>query len=430
MGPGKKLAAVALLLGSLSLIPVIMRPHPVGAIWTYWRTGAELKAINALMAVSNKQFPDTPIQQRAIAGNVNEMRQALQVGFLGGNPPAAWQSDQGMELKTFVDSGRVACIDDIWKEIDGDHIFPKGVQRVVSVNGKHYGIPLDMHTISNIFYNKKIFAALHLSPPTTWQEFAAVSEAIRKAGYQVLANGSGPTWTLYNLYAPLISTVGVDGYYKLASGQLAFTDPKVREAFQQFTDFYAANYMKNWSGYNWASAADQFVQGKVAMYPMGDWLSAYLKDKGMKPGIDYDFFPAPGLDGATIVQVDVIARAATNNAKKAKAGEHFLLAAASVDGQKAFNSRKGSIAANLMVSDDSYDANGRKTYAEIQASNKRNLVLANLKNLLPVSLGDELGTQISAYAQSPTPQALDRMLQLLEKQRQELLSEKAFIVWQ
>ncbi|MEE3651918.1 MULTISPECIES: ABC transporter substrate-binding protein [unclassified Brenneria] len=421
--------ATATLITTCAFTAAPAQAAPASEIWTYWGAGTELTAIEGLMEVSNQHYPDTPIKQRVISGNTTEMRQALQVGFMGGNIPVAWQSALGQELKNFVDSDRLTPIDDIWQQVNGDKIFPEGLARVVTFNGKHYGIPLNMHTVSNVFYNKQIFDKLKLAPPKNWEEFAAVSKVLQDAGYEALANASGNNWTTYNLYAPLISTLGTDGYYRLASGDMPFNSPEVHKAFALFTEMYAKNYMKSWSGYTWPSAADRLAQGKVAMYQMGDWVASYLKDKGMKPGIDFDFFPAPGLDGATVVQVDVMTHADTGDEAKNRAGKNFLLAAASAEGQRAFNAPKGSITANMAVDDSIYDTIGKKTWREVQQSNQQNKVLPNFKFLLPVELGEELGNQIAAYAQNPSPRALDTMLDTLEQQRKMLKEEGRFVKW-
>src|ERR1700704_3206124 len=126
-------------------------------VWHYFAAGSELAALNGLMEYSNKIHADAPVIGRAIPGNVVELRRQLQTAFLGGNPPAVYQSAMGYELKTFVDGGRLRPIDDVWAAAKGEEIFPKGVQRVVKVGGKPWGIPVDVSIINNIFYNKAIF---------------------------------------------------------------------------------------------------------------------------------------------------------------------------------------------------------------------------------------------------------------------------------
>ncbi|MCX5516749.1 hypothetical protein C3941_17920 [Kaistia algarum] len=420
--------AAALMVAAMVLAPVA-RATEVNEIWTYWGAGSEQAAIDALIAESNKEFPNSPIKHKIVTGNNAEMRQALQLAFLGGNPPVAYQSGMGLDLKSFVDGGRLASIEDVWAEAKGDDVFPPGLQRALKFDGKPYGIPVNMAVISNVFYNKKIFAELGLTPPTTWEEFDAAAAKIKGAGYEALGNAGGPAWTLYNFYGPLVTTIGIDGYFKLASGEMAFDSPEMRKAMELFTNSFAKNYMANWTGYKWTETADQFAQGKVGMYMNGDWTSAYLKEKGMKPGEDYDFFPAPGTGGAAIIQVDVVALTAGASPEATAAGKDFLRAAAGTAGQAAFNEHKGSVAANLQTPDTVYDYIGKKTAVELKEAGEKNLILPNLYFLLPPDLSVEFGTQLEGYAQNPSPEALDTMLTSIETLRKQAKEDGKFVAW-
>jgi glucose/mannose transport system substrate-binding protein len=420
--------ATALAVATMLLAPVAQAAE-TNEIWTYWGAGSEQAAIDALIAESNKEFPNSPITHKIVTGNNAEMRQALQLAFLGGNPPVAYQSGMGLDLKSFVDGGRLASIEDVWADVKGDDVFPPGLQRALKFEGKPYGIPVNMAVISNVFYNKKMFAELNITPPTTWEEFDAAAAKIKAAGYQALGDAGGPFWSLYNFYAPLVSTIGVDGYFKLGSGEMAFNSPEIRKAFELYTKSFVKNYMADWTGYKWTETADQFAQGKVGMYMNGDWTSAYLKEKGMKPGEDYDFFPAPGTGGAAIIQVDVVALTAGASPPATAAGKDFLRAAAGPAGQAAFNEHKGSVAANLTTPDSVYDYIGKKTAAELKAAGEKNLILPNLYFLLPSDLALEFGTQIEGYAQNPTPAALDAMLTSIEALRKQAKDEGKFVAW-
>ncbi|WP_316858665.1 extracellular solute-binding protein [uncultured Cohaesibacter sp.] len=420
------LVALGLSVGALTP-PVIAQEKP--QIWSYWTSGAEADALSALMNTAKADNKEADLVHRPISGSAAEMRQALQVAFLGGNPPAVFQSGMALELKSFVDSGRLASIDDVWAEIKGAENFAPGITKTVMVDGKVYGIPLNVHIINNVFYNKKIFAKLGLTPPKTWEEFKAVAKTLKDNGIQPLANASGPAWTLYNTFPAILSVLGDEGFYKLASGDMAFNGPEMHKAMQLFTDTYVANYMKNWSGYTWSTAADQFVKGNVAMYQMGDWLSSYLKDAGMKPGEDYDFFPAPSGKNQVVVQLDVLAFTSTGDDAAQKAGKAFLKVSGSPDGQLAFNLKKGSIAPNKTASADKYDAYGKQAFENLKTATADNEVIPNLKKLLPVQLGAEFGNQIVAYSQNPTPEALDEMLNLLEDMHKDMIDQNAFVKW-
>lgn len=397
-------------------------------IWHYHAAGSEKAGIDALIAYSNGKNPQTPVESHVIPGNVVELRRQLQAAFLGGQPPALYQSSMASELKTFVDGGRLHPLDDIWKEIRGDEIYPEGVRKVVTVDGKHYGVPFDLSLINNTFYNKAIFDKLKITPPTTWDEFKTTCKTLRDGGVEPLANAGGPFWSLYNFYAPLISTVGVDGYYKIASGELAFDSPEFKKALDLFKTTMVACYEKNWSGKTWTQAADDVVNGRAGMDMMGIWVAGYFKQAGFEPGTKFDFFPAPGTVGKAVFQMDVFA-VPEGPADNEKAAYAFIKAATSVDGMKTFSPVKGSLAPNTEVPPSVYDYAGKKFAEEFATASKNNAVLPNLFFLLPTKVGDELGNQIERFAIDPSDANEKDMIATLEQARQDALAEKSYHKW-
>ncbi len=182
-------------------------------IWHYYAAGSELAGMEAMIANGNASVENAQFSGVIIPGNVVELRRQLQTAFLGGQPPAAYQSSMAFELKAFVDGGRLHPLTDVWAEIGGDEIFPEGVQRVVKIDGIPYGVPFDLSLINNVFYNTAIFEELGLETPTDWDSFTQTCMALADAGYQPLGNAGGTFWSLYNFYAPLVSVLGEDGYY-------------------------------------------------------------------------------------------------------------------------------------------------------------------------------------------------------------------------
>lgn len=397
-------------------------------VWHYWGGGAELAAIEALLGVANEQSPATPLAGQDFPGNAIELRRQLQTALLGGTPPAAYQSSMGYELKTFADAGQLRDISAVWNELRGDSIFPVGLQRVMKVDGVPYAIPLNMHAISNIFYNKALVTELGIEIPTTFEELQAACEKIEAAGKGCLANAGGPFWSLYNFYVPLIAAVGVEGYFQLGSGDMSFDSEGFRAALASYRDSYAKHYIENWSGKTWAQGGDDLVAGRAVFYPMGDWVSGYFKDVGLKPGEDYDFFAAPGTGGAVVIQVDAIATPNGTDSSNA-AADALLRAAASPAGQAAFNQHKGSVAANLETPTDIYDYVGVKTYETMMTAEKDSRVLPNLFFLLPTELGSELGVQLERFAADPTDGTMESMISTLENLRLSSRDQNLFVTW-
>ncbi|OCC05373.1 hypothetical protein BA190_08030 [Labrys sp. WJW] len=397
-------------------------------IWNYYAAGSEKAGMDALIAYANKHNPQASVASRVIPGNVVELRRQLQTSLMGGKPPAAYQSSMASELKTFVDGGRLHPLTDVWKQINGDKIFPEGVQRAVKIDGIPYGIPFDFSLINEVFYNKTVFEKLKINPPKNWDEFVAACGSLRKGGVEPMANAGGPFWSLYNFYAPLVSTVGVEGYYKIARGELAFESPEFRKALDLYRQTMVSCYAKNWSGKTWTQASDDLANGKAGMFMMGIWAAAYLQKAGMEAGKTFDLFPAPGTEDKVIFQMDAFA-VPDGPADNIKTAESFIKAAASVDGQAAFAVPKGSLAPNIEVSPKIYGYASAKFAEQLALASKSQAVLPNLFFLLPPDVGAELGNQIERFAIDPSQANEDGMISALEGLRKEAIANNAYVKW-
>lgn len=417
--------SAGLMLGAAALSPLagrLAQAAQVPEFWHYLGAGGELEAVKGLTAVANQQFPQTPITQRVIPGSSSGLRQQVQVSVIGGNPPATYQSNAGYELAKVAESGRLVQIEDVWSDVNGDAVFSEGIRRVISFGGKHYGIPLSMSIINNVFYNKAVFEKLSLTPPTTMAEFAAVAAKLKANGITPLTSAQGYAWSLYNFYSPLISTVGVDGYWKVARGEIAFNGPEMKEAFKVFRANFADSYNPNWTGAKWSDGCDQMMRGELGMYMVGDWASGYMKARGWTPGQEYDFFAAPGLEKVTIFQADVIVAIKGEQEAVAK---NFLRAVASPEGQAIFNKNKGSMAANANTPTDIYDAVGKREFEKMNMGGDY-VVVPNLLTILPTGFNQDVGTEVERYAGQRDDAALVGALDMLEEKRQGLLKEGAF----
>lgn len=394
-------------------------------LWHYWLSGGEREALDALMKKASALYPGTTFKERGIPGASSELRRQLGAAFMANDPPEIYQSAIGYDLKSFVDSGRLAPIDDVWKAVNGEEVFPAGLKNMVKFDGHVYAIPLNMHVINHIFYNKHIFDKYDLKPPRTWEEFKEICNFLRSKGIEPLAGAAG--WAIFPFYTSLISVLGPEGYVALGNGEIPFTDPKIKEAFRLFKDTIVAAFMEGWSGYGWAEAANPFMQDKVAMYLMGDWLVALLKQRGWEPGVDFDFFPAPGTQDVVIVQVDAFA--APKGSADPEGAKKFLIASAGVEGQSAFNRFKGSVAANLNVSPRIYGPVLAKTYERVQMVSREGTVLPNLMFLMPPKLYQEFWPQVDRYALNPNEETLNAVVKELETIRQELAKDGKFVKW-
>ena len=74
--------------------------------------------------------------------------------------------------------------------------FPEGVVKIITgTDGKVYTVPVNIHRANEMWYNKDLFTANNLTPPTTWDEFFTVGDALKALNPPVapLALGDGGT---------------------------------------------------------------------------------------------------------------------------------------------------------------------------------------------------------------------------------------------
>jgi raffinose/stachyose/melibiose transport system substrate-binding protein len=141
----------------------------------------------------------------------------------------------------------------------------------VSVGEGVYGVPMTSSQAGAVLYNKKIYAELGLSVPTTWQQFLDNCAAIKAAGYYGLIGTFGESWTSQVLF--------LGDYYNVVSGS-----PDFAAEFQAGTAKYAST----------PSAVRSFEKyTEVIEYYNEDYMAATYED-----GCDYI---AEGLGGHWII---------------------------------------------------------------------------------------------------------------------------------
>lgn len=395
-------------------------------LWHYWLTGGEKQALDALLDAAREAYPESKFEDRGIPGATAEVRRQLGAAFMANDPPEAYQSAIGYDLKTYVDAGRLAPMDEVWEAIGGEKIFSDGLKSMVKFEGRPYAIPLNTHVVSQMFYNKGVFERLDLDIPTTWEEFNELAEVLRANGIEPLA-ASGGAWVVYQFYPCLLTVLGVDGYFELGRGNIPFTDAMIKEAFELYRDTMVAAYITGWAGYGWAEAANEMIAGNAAMYLNGDWVVSHFEQAGLKQGEDFGAFPAPGTTDVVIIQVDAIAAPA--NSSDFEGAMQLLEVAGNIEGQTAFNRYKGSVAANLNVPPTIYGPVLQGTYERIQEASERGAVLPNQLFMMPPALYEEFIRQIELFTLEPTDAVLNSVLNSLESMRLDILDMDGFVDW-
>jgi glucose/mannose transport system substrate-binding protein len=191
-----------------------------------------------------------------------------------------------------------------------------------------------------LWYNKAVFEANGLTPPTNFDEFVTVAEALKAAGIAPFVLGTKDGWEAGHIFEDILAgTLGAEAYNGLWTGATAWTGPEVAQALENFAMMLGyAN--SDHSAHTWDSAGEFLIAGTGGMMIMGDWTDGWFTSKGFT---GYGWAPPPGTQGIFVALSDSFAM--PKNAPNADNASNWLKVCGSLEGQEAFNPQKGSICA-------------------------------------------------------------------------------------
>jgi multiple sugar transport system substrate-binding protein len=211
------------------------------------------------------------------------------------------------DLQQIADTGALAPLTDYGVNLTGlyQNLVDAGTYK-----GKVYGIAPGINGMA-LFYNKDMFTAAGLQPPTTWAEITADAKALTKSGVYGMAFSAPATEEGSWQFEPWLWGAGGD-LSKLDS-------PEAVKALQFWVDLVkSGSASKSVVQWTQGDVNDQFVAGKAAMQQNGVWnLSALEKSKinfGIVPIPKPDGGAAPGPMGGEVLTIPVNPDAATSAA--------------------------------------------------------------------------------------------------------------------
>jgi glucose/mannose transport system substrate-binding protein len=311
-------------------------------IGSWWTSGGEAAGLSGMFDIYASENPDVEVVNATVAGGAGSVfKGVLKTRLIGGDPPDTFQLHAGLEVEGYSPEQYLAPIDDIYASEGLETAFPPDLLTLLKAYGGHYwGVPVNIHRSNVLWYNKKIFEENNLSPPTTFDEFLAVCEALKAKGITPHIIGSSGAWQIGHLFENvLLGTLGAEGYWGLWTGATPWTDPKVTEAletFKKMVDYANPDH----PALSWDGAAGYIIEGKGAMYIMGDWTNGEFTKYEFT---DYGWTPPPGTKGIFMALSDSFAL--TKDAPNPENARNWLKVCGSKAGQEAFNPKKGSLCA-------------------------------------------------------------------------------------
>ncbi|MBO0344350.1 extracellular solute-binding protein [Roseibium sp. CAU 1637] len=267
--------------------------------------------------------------------------------FLTAETPdvAAWYA--GNRMAPFVNAGLFEDVSDVWED-NGLNDQLKSAAASMTIDGKKWGVPYTYYQWG-IYYRKDIFAEQGITPPKTWDELLAACAKLQEAGVTPFTIGSKALWPTAGWFDYLDLRVnGYEFHMDLTSGKIPYTDERVKAVFDKWAELVEPGYfVANHAAIDWQDAIPHLVQGKAAMYLMGNFAVATMKDGGLTDEqIGFLQFPeiTPGLPMAEEAPTDTFH--IPSGAKNKEDAKKFLAYLASPEAQTRMNKTLGQLPVN------------------------------------------------------------------------------------
>ncbi|MBC7263723.1 MAG: carbohydrate ABC transporter substrate-binding protein [Chloroflexi bacterium] len=310
-------------------------------VGSWWTAGGEAEGLAGMFRIYKQKYPDVEIVNATVAGGAGSVfKGVLKTRLIGGDPPDTFQLHAGLEVEGYSPEKYLQPLDDIYASEGLEKVFPKDLLTLLKYKDHYWGVPVNIHRSNVLWYNKSLFAQAGVTPPTTFDEFFAVCEALKAKGIQPFVIGTSGGWEAPHVFEDVLAgTLGAEKYRGLWTGATPWTDPGVTQALEYFKRMMSyAN--ADHPALDWAAAAQYIVDGKGAMFIMGDWTNGYFTSKAFT---DYGWAPPPGTKGIFVALSDSFALPA--KAPNLENARNWLKVCGSLEGQEAFNPQKGSICA-------------------------------------------------------------------------------------
>ena len=319
----------------------------------YYTSGGESRAIAVFANEYNKRGGQW-VNEPAV-GPPAEQSLALS-RIAGGDPPTAMQWSVGAAMKQLADQGVLANLDEFAKAGDWSKNIPPIIMKNITFNGHVYGAPFDIGGVNYMYYSIKVFQALKMQPPKTWDEFLADAPKIKAAGYIPLAfggNAQQEDWLFMSLLAgvggsEVYSQVANDHNAKVAGSAAVERVFKMYGELRQYVDAGSANR-------KWNDSLSLVETNKAAFMIVGDWASGDFAANHLKFGSDFGCKLAPGSQDAYIMVTDALAFPASNKPEQVAARKKLVGVVMDPAVQTEFNIYKGSLPALLNTNVDKLD---------------------------------------------------------------------------
>jgi raffinose/stachyose/melibiose transport system substrate-binding protein len=228
----------------------------------------------------------------------DEMIRTLPLALNGGTgPDVLYVNPLSQGQDRYARAGHLVELTEIAAERGWLDTYP---EHVIAYNNQGtpdqiFGIPYATQTIG-VYYNKEIFAELDLEIPETLEEFEALMQSVKDAGYSPVSVGGRTGWPLEHVWSQLSHTnapVEIFAELEQLNLDVSYTDPRIIESAERFASWCEAGYFNEGAlATSYQEANDLFINREVVMNIGGSWAAVNFE----AADFDVGFFPTPPMN--------------------------------------------------------------------------------------------------------------------------------------
>ena len=213
-----------------------------------------------------------------------------------------------------IEQVNAGLLKDISADLKGEWGDSLGALDAFAVDGKNYGVPWDMGAVT-FWYNKDLFEKAGITAvPTTWSEFLADCETLKKAGITPISVGEGDKWPGMHIWAYLVSRIGGAEAFSAAAATGAartgsFNDPAFVQAGYELKKLVDGGYFQEgFLGATHDQMNATFGNGEAAMELGGQW-SPSVEKANSADGVgvkNMGMFNFPAVEGGAGKVTDIV----------------------------------------------------------------------------------------------------------------------------
>lgn len=224
--------------------------------------------------------------------------QKLKTLVAGNNMPDIIDTDADLYAKELVKAGKLVNMKKFLKDNDYyDNFYPTALKYQEFTDGTIYTLPLEYH-VEMIWYNKEIFAQNNLEVPKTMAEWLAVCKKLKANEVTPISVDGIDRWPVQRYLAmTAFRKTGNQFIEELSQGKAQMNSAVGKES-AEFVKEIGQYFNEGFSATDYATAQSMFLDGKSAMYYIGDWEIGAMQEKYDQGKIDYFYMPVIA-DGET-----------------------------------------------------------------------------------------------------------------------------------